>query len=109
MSTPNTAKNTAPPTTNNKPAVEPQKALEAASTATSAPVEAVKTEAQAPVDNAASKVIISISVEPKLARQARLLARFQGVSISSLFTDAATLAIPVALKSALADLKEEVE
>jgi len=107
MSTPNTAKSTTPSTVNNKPAVEPVKAPEAASTSTSATVETPKTDAQG--DNTASKVIISISVEPKLARQARLLARFNGVSISSLFTDAASHAIPIALKAALADLKEEVE
>jgi len=109
MSTTNVARNTTPSNSNSKPTVEPVKAPEAIPAAAPTAVEAPKTDAAPQADNTASKVIISISVEPKLARQARLLARFQGCSISSLFTDAAAVAIPVALKAALADLKEEVE
>ena len=101
MSTTTQKPNTSPSVpTNHK--VEPAKAPEPTTTVT---VETPKAEAA--VDTA--KTIISISVEPKLARQARLLARFRGCSISSLFTDAAAREIPAALKSALADLKEEVE
>jgi hypothetical protein len=108
MATTSTVSKNPTPSTNNVKPVEPIKAPDATSTAPSAPVEAPKTEVQA--DNTASpKVIISISVEPKLARQARLLARFNGVSISSLFTDAAAASIPIALKAALSDLKDEVE
>jgi hypothetical protein len=89
--------------TNHK--VEPTKAPEAT---TAAPATVETPKAETPVD-ANAKTIVSISVEPKLARQARLLAKINGVSISSLFTDAATLAIPAALKTALAEMKEEVE
>ena len=106
MSTTTSKNSTTPSTVSNK-SVEPAKAPEAASTTASTAVETPKTEVQA--DTASAKVIVSISVEPKLARQARLLAKFNGVSISSLFVDAAAKEIPAALKIALADLKDEVE
>jgi hypothetical protein len=105
MSTTTHSKNTAQSAPTNHKPVEPVKALEPPTTAASATVETPKTETA--VETA--KTIISISVEPKLARQARLLAKFRGVSISSLFVDAAAKEIPVALKAALADLKDEVE
>ena len=104
MSTTTPSKNTSQSTPSNHK-VEPAKAPEVTPTAAPATVETPKTEAAVE----AAKTIISISVEPKLARQARLLAKIKGVSISSLFTDAATLAIPAALKTALAEMKDEVE
>jgi len=92
--------------TNNKP-VESAKAPEPATTASH--TESPKTEGhkEASVENPTT--IISITVNEKLARQARFLARARGCSISSLFTDAASLAIPVALKAALADLQGDLE
>jgi hypothetical protein len=100
MSTTPQKQNTLSSLPNNHKPVEPAKAPEPT---LAAAVETPKAEA---VD---AKTIVSISVEPKLARQARLLAKIKGVSISSLFTDAATLAIPAALKTALAEMKDEVE
>ncbi len=110
MSTNPQKQNTLSSVPNNHKPVEPSKAPDAASTAVSVLAETPKTETPATVDDPKNaKTIVSISVEPKLARQARLLAKFRGVSISSLFVDAAAKEIPVALKQALADLKDEVE
>ncbi|MFI5297514.1 MAG: hypothetical protein ACHREM_05395 [Polyangiales bacterium] len=55
----------------------------------------------------AETTIVSITVSTRLAAKARLLARIRGVTISSLFTDAAAREIPVALKAALADMRDE--
>jgi hypothetical protein len=102
MTTTTPQKNASPSLPNNHKPVDAVKAPEPTITAV---VETPKTEAA--VDNA--KTIVSISVDPKLARQARLLAKFKGVSISSLFVDAAAKEIPVALKAALASVKDELE
>ncbi|MFI5297298.1 MAG: hypothetical protein ACHREM_04310 [Polyangiales bacterium] len=51
--------------------------------------------------------IVSITVSTRLAAKARLLSRIRGCTISSLFTDAAAREIPVALKAALADMRDE--
>ncbi len=56
-----------------------------------------------------SKTIISISVEPKIARQARLLAKIRGVPLSSLFVEAAAATIPAALKAALSSIRDDLE
>ena len=107
MATLNSVKNTAPTTTSPKNTAEPLKAADPSPTATSTQVDAT---AVVPADNTVSaKTIVSISVEPKLARQARLLAKIKGCSISSLFVDAASREIPVALKEALAAMKDEVD
>jgi hypothetical protein len=60
-----------------------------------------------PVAKSAETTIVSITVDARLASKARLLARIRGVTISSLFTDAASREIPPALKLALADLRDE--
>jgi hypothetical protein len=99
MSTSTQKQNTLSSVPSNHKPVEPAKAPEP----TTAPVETPKTAVQA------DKTIVSISVEPKLARQARLLAKIKGVSISSLFVDAASREIPPALKVALASIQDEVE
>jgi hypothetical protein len=75
--------------------------------------DAAKAEATATADGGVgksrSKTIISISVEPKIARQARLLAKIRGVSLSSLFVEAAAVSIPLALKAALSSIKDDLE
>ena len=118
MATPttNTAKSTA--TTNNSKQAEPAKAPEPQK-AESAPqaVEPVQTseapaaptQAEAPKSNdkGGEKVIISLSVSPKLAKQVRLLSKLEGRSITSIFVDAVAAEIPGRLRIALASIVED--
>lgn len=103
MNTP-TSKNTSSSATKN--VVEPAKAA-----ADAKPAE--PTKAGAPVAPAASdggksvdKTIISLSVPEKLARQVRLLAKLEGVTISTLFLAAVEKDIPARLKVALANITD---
>jgi hypothetical protein len=53
------------------------------------------------------KVIISLSVSPRLAKQVRLLSKLEGRSISSIFIDRVAAEIPGRLKAALAEITED--
>jgi hypothetical protein len=111
MSNITASKSASPSNSNSKPA-EPVKAADAKSVESPQPVETAKADAPVeptppPVAKSAETTIVSITVDARLASKARLLARIRGVTISSLFTDAATREIPVALKAALADLRDE--
>jgi hypothetical protein len=93
-------KSTSP--SNTKPIVEPAKAADPTPTAAPADTGHVKANSRA------GKVIVSISVDERLAKQARLLAKVRGVTISSLFVQAAAYAIPQELKTALASIKDDL-
>jgi hypothetical protein len=57
-----------------------------------------------------SKVtILSISLPEKLARQVRLLAKIEGITMTALLMSTAGKDVPARLKAALADMQSEVE
>ena len=87
---------------NVKSTVEPTKPTDVTPTAAPAEGSSVKASGRA------GKTIISISVDDRLARQARLLAKVKAVTISSLFTDAAARTIPLELKAALSSIKDDL-
>ncbi|MFI5296732.1 MAG: hypothetical protein ACHREM_01430 [Polyangiales bacterium] len=109
---PSKASSTSTSTSNKSGTVETPKVVDAVKQPTDGPVvDPAKPQADdKPAASGAEKpetTIVSITVSTRLASKARLLARIRGVTISSLFTDAAAREIPVALKAALADMRDE--
>jgi hypothetical protein len=113
-----------PQNTNSKAAAEPTKPpAEQTTKAPEAPVamaplvdtrptEAPAADAQAAVVTEAagrpdSRTILSLTVPEKLARQIRLLARVEGVTISQLVLESVEKTVPARLKAALAAIVED--
>ena len=122
----NTSKSQSPQTSNNKAAPEPQKpasdtapvqdtkpvaAPDIAPLAVELPVEPTQAVTQvAPAATNGAKqdlrTIISLSVSEKLARQIRLLAKLDGVTISNLVIASIEKEVPARLRVALAALTD---
>ncbi len=94
-----------PKAVDTKPDVAPQ-AVEPVQ-ASEAPVAPTQAEAPKSNDKGGEKVIISLSVSPKLAKQVRLLSKLEARSITSIFVDSVAAEIPARLKTALASIVEE--
>ena len=98
--------------TTTKPA-EAVKPVDSQPVAEPVATEPVKLEVQAEPTRAApsakttEKVIISLSVPERLARQVRLLSKLEGVTISAIFLNAVSADIPARLKLALAAMIDE--
>jgi hypothetical protein len=99
---------------NTKNNVDPVKVPEVAHTAVTPTVEPEIANVQAPVEAAAQdlreeKVILSLSVTPRFAKQCRMLAKLTGKSMSTLVLGIVEAEVRAQLKVQLAELRSEVE
>ena len=118
------AKSQSPSNTTAKATTDAQKAagdvgpkLEAPTAVTSPVLDTKPTEAPAPEPQAPTatetsarpdtRTILSLTVPEKLARQIRLLARVEGVTISQLVLESVEKTVPTRLKAALAAIVED--
>ncbi len=124
MSPITTAKSQSPSNTIAKAATDPQKPAgdvgpkaEAPTVLAAPTVDTKPLEAPAPEPQAAlvaetagrpdTRTILSLTVPEKLARQIRLLARVEGVTISQLVLESVEKTVPTRLKAALAAIVED--
>jgi len=99
---------------NTKNNVEPVKVPEVAHTVVTPTVEPEIANVQAPAEAAAQdlreeKVILSLSVTPRFAKQCRMLAKLTGKSMSTLVLGIVEAEVRAQLKVQLAELRSEVE
>jgi hypothetical protein len=103
----NATKNASEPTKplETKPVAETKAAVEPQATETHA-IETQTAPTASDGGKSSEKTIISLSVPEKLARQIRLVAKLEGVTISRLVLASVEKEIPGRLKAALAALEE---
>jgi len=112
MATTSPQKSPSLPTSKNS--AEPVKAVDVVHTAVTPTVEPDTANVQVPVEAAThdlreDKVILSLSVTPRFAKQCRMLAKLTGKSMSTLVLGIVEAEVRSQLKVQLAELRNEVE